>query len=67
MNTYKIVDQNTWKRATHCAIFRSCVEPAFCVTFDLDITAFYRKIKQFSISFYLNFYFFPIVFIHNFI
>ena len=51
MNTYKIVDQNTWKRATHCAIFRSCVEPAFCVTFDLDITAFYRKIKQKSLSF----------------
>lgn len=54
MNTYKIVDQNTWKRATHCAIFRSCVEPAFCVTFDLDITAFYRKIKQKSLSLLLQ-------------
>lgn len=46
MNTYKIIDQDTWKRATHCAVFRNCVEPAFCVTLDLDITAFYRKIKQ---------------------
>lgn len=51
MNAYKIVDQKTWKRAAHCAVFRNCVEPAFCVTFDLDITAFYRKIKQRNLSF----------------
>ena len=51
MNTYKIIDQDTWKRATHCAVFRNCVEPAFCVTLDLDITAFYCKIKQKNLSF----------------
>lgn len=51
MNAYTIVDQNTWKRATHCAVFRNCVEPAFCVTFDLDITTFYRKTKQRNLSF----------------
>ena len=51
MNNYKIIDQDTWKRATHCAVFRNCVEPAFCLTFDLDITAFYSKIKQKNLSF----------------
>ena len=51
MNKYKKIDQDTWKRAMHCAVFRNCVEPAFCVTLDLDITAFYRKIKQKNLSF----------------
>ena len=51
MNEYKIIDQNTWKRAAHCAVFRNCVEPAFCVTFELDITEFYRKIKQEKLPF----------------
>ena len=51
MNEYKIIDQNTWKRAAHCAVFRNCVEPAFCVTFELDITEFYRNIKQEKLPF----------------
>ena len=51
MNEYKIIDQRTWKRAAHCAVFRNCVEPAFCVTFELDITEFYRKIKQEKLPF----------------
>lgn len=51
MNEYKIIDQNTWKRAAHCAVFRNCVEPAFCVTLELDITEFYRNIKQEKLPF----------------
>lgn len=51
MNEYKIIDQSTWKRAAHCAVFRNCVEPAFCMTFELDITEFYRKIKQEKLPF----------------
>lgn len=51
MNEYKIIDQNTWKRAAHCAVFRNCVEPAFCVTFELDFTEFYRNIKQEKLPF----------------
>ena len=51
MNEYKIIVQSTWKRAAHCAVFRNCVEPAFCVTFELDITEFYRKIKQEKLPF----------------
>ena len=51
MNEYKIIDQSTWKRAAHCAVFRNCVEPAFCVTLELDITEFYRNIKQEKLPF----------------
>ncbi len=51
MNNYKIINEQTWKRAMHCAVFRNCVEPAFCVTFELDITNFLKKIKKQKYSF----------------
>lgn len=51
MNNYKIIDEKMWKRAMHCAVFRNSVEPAFCVTFELDITNFLRKIKEQKYSF----------------
>ncbi len=39
-NTYKVIDEKTWDRAMHCMVFRNSVEPAFCVTFDADVTIF---------------------------
>lgn len=51
MNTYTIINQQNWKRAQHCAIFRNSVEPAFCVTFELDITNFKNKVKEQNLSF----------------
>ena len=45
-NSYQIIDEKTWNRAIHCAVFRNCVEPAFCVTFEADITNFKRMIKE---------------------
>lgn len=50
-NTYQIIDEKTWKRAMHCMIFRNSVEPAFCVTFELDITRFLPRIKEQGYSF----------------
>lgn len=50
-NTYKVIDESSWKRAMHCKIFRGCVEPAFCVTFEVDITNFLSKIKAQNLSF----------------
>lgn len=50
-NNYKIIDEKAWKRAVHCAVFRNCIEPAFCVTFELDITNFLKKIKERKYSF----------------
>ena len=42
-NSYKVIDENTWPRAMHCAVFRESVEPAFCVTFEVDVTRFLDK------------------------
>lgn len=54
MNNYKIIDQSNWNRATHCMVFRNSIEPAFCVTFEVDITNFFKKIKQQNFSFTIS-------------
>ncbi|MGL9746580.1 CatA-like O-acetyltransferase [Enterococcus sp. DIV0170] len=50
-NTYVLIDEQNWKRAMHCKVFRNCVEPAFCVSFELDITNFLQKIREKHYSF----------------
>lgn len=50
-NTYVLIDEQNWKRAMHCKVFRDCVEPAFCVSFELDITNFLQKIREKHYSF----------------
>lgn len=50
-NTYQVIDEKKWERAMHCMVFRNSVEPAFCVTFELDITNFLEKIRQKKFSF----------------
>ena len=50
-NSYQIIDEKTWKRAMHCMVFRNSLEPAFCVTFELNITDFLQKIKDCGYSF----------------
>lgn len=52
-NTYQIIDEKTWKRAMHCMVFRNSVEPAFCVTFEIDITKFLKLVKEQEYSFTL--------------
>ena len=52
-NQYQVIDETNWKRAVHCMIFRNSTEPAFCVTFELDITDFLKKIKDRKLSFTL--------------
>ena len=52
-NTYQIIDEKTWERKIHCMIFRNYIEPAFCVTFEADITNFRRKVKEQGLSFTL--------------
>ena len=53
VNSYQIIDEKTWERAIHCAIFRNSVEPAFCVTFEVDITNFKHMVKEEGVSFTL--------------
>ena len=52
-NKYKIINEKTWNRAMHCMIFRNNVEPAFCVTFEADITRFRQMVKEQGLSFTL--------------
>ena len=52
-NPYTVVDESTWERSMHCMVFRNSVEPAFCVTFEADITDFKKKVKAEGISFTL--------------
>lgn len=52
-NMYQIIDEKTWDRAMHCMVFRNSVEPAFCVTFEADITNFKNKVKARGLSFTL--------------
>ena len=51
-NHYQVIDETKWKRAMHCMVFRNSVEPAFCVTFEADITNFKRKVKKTKIFVY---------------
>ncbi len=55
VNTYQVIDERNWERAMHCMVFRESVEPAFCVTFEADITNFRRKVKAQNLSFTLAF------------
>ena len=50
-NTCTTIDEASWPRSAHCAAFRNCVEPAFCVTFEADVTDFRRHVREAGISF----------------
>jgi len=51
------IDLATWNRAMHCQIFRNSVQPQYCVTFELDITNFLRRIQELGYSFTFSFVF----------
>ncbi len=53
-NPFKVIEESTWPRAMHCQIFRNCVEPSFCITFEVDITEFKRFVKDHHLSFTLS-------------
>ena len=52
-NAYRVIDEKNWERAMHCMVFRNSVEPAFCVTFETDITNFRAKTRDQGLSFTL--------------
>ena len=54
-NQYKVIDESKWERAMHCMVFRNSVEPAFCVTFEVDVTGFRDTVKEKGLSFTLAF------------
>lgn len=50
-NPCTVIDEKNWNRATHCMIFRNSAEPAFCLTFEANITGYKRMVKQQGLSF----------------
>lgn len=54
-NNYRIIDESKWNRSMHCKVFRNSVEPAFCVTFEVDVTDFLRMTRMRKFSFTLAF------------
>ncbi len=53
-NEFKIIDENNWKRAIHCQVFRNSIEPQYCVTFELDISKFLKMVKEKKYSFTMS-------------
>ena len=49
-NKYEVIDESTWERAMHCMVFRNSIEPAFCVTFEADITEFKEEGLSFTLA-----------------
>ena len=37
----------------HCAVFRNSVEPAFCITFEADVSGLKKYVKENNLSFTL--------------
>jgi chloramphenicol O-acetyltransferase type B len=55
MSKYELVDMKKWKRTMHCEVFRNSVQPQYCVSLELDITHFYKIVKEKKYSFTLAF------------
>lgn len=56
-NRYEIIEFENWKRKAHCQIYRSAVQPQYCVSFELDVTNFKKHIKENNLSFSMAFIF----------
>lgn len=52
---YQVIDEKNWKRAMHCMVFRNSVEPAFCITVEIDITEFLEMTRRNKYSFTMAF------------
>ena len=50
-NEYQVIDTANWKRAIHYNVFRNFMIPYISISTELDITNFYRKIKENKWSF----------------
>lgn len=52
---YEVIDISSWKRKMHYQIFKSYEQPRYDISFELDITNFYKKIKAKNWSFTMAF------------
>lgn len=51
----KKIDLKTWDRFDTYDYFRHLDQPRYLMTFDLDVTLFYKRVKEKNQSFYLSF------------
>ena len=56
-NRYQTTDFETWKRKDYCQIYRNAVQPQYCVSFELDVTNFKKRVKENNLSFTMAFIF----------
>ncbi|AKB47046.1 Chloramphenicol acetyltransferase [Methanosarcina sp. Kolksee] len=56
-NRYQTIDFETWKRKDYCQIYRNAVQPQYCVSFELDVTNFKKRVKENNWSFTMAFIF----------
>jgi len=56
-NRFEVIDSETWKRKAHCQIYKSAIQPQYCVSFELDVTHFKNHVKANNRSFSLAFIF----------
>lgn len=55
MPNYQIIDPATWKRKEYLEVYKKAVDPQYSVSFELDVTAFKRYVKNSNLSFTLAF------------
>lgn len=54
---YEMIEIDKWKRKQHYQIFREYQKPRYDISFELDITNFYEKIRRKKLSFTMAFIF----------
>lgn len=59
-NTYRVIDETTWDRAFYHSVFKTFQNPLVTVTVPLDITHFYKAVKEKKISLTLALTYFSI-------
>ena len=52
--SYHVIDIANWPRKEHFSIFKNYLIPQYSVSFDLDISNFYIKVKQRNLPFTLS-------------
>lgn len=54
---YQVINVENWVRAAHFSTFKNYILPHYCITAELDISKFYRRVKENGLSFSLAFIF----------
>lgn len=53
IKNYEVINIETWERKQHYSIFKNYLQPRYDISFELEVTHFYTKIKEERLSFTL--------------